>query len=52
MRWKPSIPKTPGMEKSCVMVTREEVIFFDTDCGGVVHNLAYLRMPQGFRNRG
>src|ERR1035437_1848398 len=24
--------------------TREEVMFFDTDCGAVVHNLAYLRM--------
>ncbi len=23
--------------------TREEVMFFDTDCGGVVHNIAYLR---------
>ena len=24
--------------------TREEVMFFDTDCGAVVHNIAYLRM--------
>ena len=23
-------------------VTREEVMFFDTDCGGVVHNLPLL----------
>lgn len=26
------------------LVTKEDVMFFDTDCGGVVHNLAYLRM--------
>jgi len=23
--------------------THEQVMFFDTDCGGVVHNIAYLR---------
>ena len=23
--------------------TEEEIMFFDTDCGGVVHNIAYLR---------
>jgi YbgC/YbaW family acyl-CoA thioester hydrolase len=34
-----------------VMVTREEVMFFDTDCGGVVHNLAYLRMIETCRTR-
>ncbi|MFM2198590.1 MAG: hypothetical protein RLZZ505_2022 [Verrucomicrobiota bacterium] len=33
------------------MVTREEVMFFDTDCGGVVHNLAYLRMIETCRTR-
>ena len=32
-------------------VTREEVMFFDTDCGGVVHNLAYLRMIETHRTR-
>lgn len=32
-------------------VTREEVMFFDTDCGGVVHNLAYLRMIETCRTR-
>ena len=30
-------------------VTHEEVMFFDTDCGGVVHNLAYLRMIETCR---
>ena len=33
------------------MMTREEVMFFDTDCGGVVHNLAYLRMIETCRTR-
>ncbi|MDP4625728.1 MAG: acyl-CoA thioesterase [Akkermansiaceae bacterium] len=33
------------------IVTREEVMFFDTDCGGVVHNLAYLRMIETCRTR-
>jgi YbgC/YbaW family acyl-CoA thioester hydrolase len=39
---------------SCAMPaleTREEVMFFDTDCGGVVHNLAYLRMIETCRTR-
>jgi YbgC/YbaW family acyl-CoA thioester hydrolase len=31
--------------------TQEEVMFFDTDCGGVVHNLAYLRMIETARTR-
>ena len=29
--------------------TEEEVMFYDTDCGGVVHNLAYLRMIEKCR---
>ena len=29
--------------------SREDVMFFDTDCGGVVHNLAYLRMIETCR---
>lgn len=33
------------------MQTREEVMFFDTDCGGVVHNIAYLRMIETCRTR-
>lgn len=33
------------------LITREEVMFFDTDCGGVVHNLAYLRMIETNRTR-
>jgi YbgC/YbaW family acyl-CoA thioester hydrolase len=31
--------------------TCEEVMFYDTDCGGVVHNLAYLRMIEKCRTR-
>lgn len=33
------------------IVTHEEVMFFDTDCGGVVHNIAYLRMIETARTR-
>ncbi|MGB0774249.1 MAG: acyl-CoA thioesterase [Akkermansiaceae bacterium] len=33
------------------MTTREEVMFFDTDVGGVVHNIAYLRMIETCRTR-
>src|SRR5687767_4374121 len=39
------MPATPSI------TTREEVMFFDTDCGGVVHNLAYLRMIETARTR-
>lgn len=31
--------------------TQEEVMFFDTDIGGVVHNIAYLRMIETARTR-
>ncbi len=31
------------------LTTHEEIMFFDTDCGGVVHNLAYLRMIETCR---
>lgn len=37
--------RTPHIE------THEEVMFFDTDCGGVVHNIAYLRMIETARTR-
>jgi len=40
------MPSTPPQ-----IETREEVMFFDTDCGGVVHNLAYLRMIETCRTR-
>jgi YbgC/YbaW family acyl-CoA thioester hydrolase len=30
-------------------VTQDEVMFYDTDVGGVVHNLAYLRMIERCR---
>ena len=32
-------------------ITYEEVMFFDTDIGGVVHNLAYLRMIETCRTK-
>ena len=31
--------------------TQDEVMFYDTDVGGVVHNLAYLRMIERCRTR-
>jgi 4-hydroxybenzoyl-CoA thioesterase/acyl-CoA thioester hydrolase len=31
--------------------THEQVMFFDTDCGGVVHNIAYLRWIETARTR-
>jgi YbgC/YbaW family acyl-CoA thioester hydrolase len=31
------------------MTTEEEVMFYDTDIGGVIHNLAYLRMIERCR---
>jgi YbgC/YbaW family acyl-CoA thioester hydrolase len=44
--------EAPRMDgNSNEMITREEVMFFDTDCGGVVHNLAYLRMIETCRTR-
>lgn len=39
------MPEKPKIE------TREEVMFFDTDCGGVVHNIAYLRFVETARTR-
>ncbi|MFD0893031.1 acyl-CoA thioesterase [Luteolibacter ambystomatis] len=39
------------MSERPTIETREEVMFFDTDCGGVVHNLAYLRMIETCRTR-
>lgn len=38
-------------DSSTTFETREEVMFFDTDCGGVVHNIAYLRMIETCRTR-
>lgn len=32
-------------------VQTNEVMFYDTDCGGVVHNLAYLRMIEECRTK-
>ena len=39
------------MQSIPTLETREEVMFFDTDCGGVVHNIAYLRMIETCRTR-
>ena len=39
----PGEPLTPTIE------IEQQVMFFDTDCGGVVHNLAYLRMIETAR---
>jgi len=39
------------MSKKPQIETREEVMFFDTDCGAVVHNLAYLRMIETCRTK-
>jgi YbgC/YbaW family acyl-CoA thioester hydrolase len=33
------------------IVTEEEVMFYDTDCGGVVHNIAYLRFIEKARTK-
>jgi YbgC/YbaW family acyl-CoA thioester hydrolase len=38
-------PNAPALE------TMEEVMFFDTDAGGVVHNIAYLRFIETCRTR-
>ena len=42
-------PPMPEVKPS--IETREEVMFFDTDCGAVVHNIAYLRMIETCRTR-
>lgn len=39
----PAAPSTPAIE------IEQQVMFFDTDCAGVVHNLAYLRMIETAR---
>lgn len=39
------------MSDTPTIETREQVMFFDTDCGGVVHNIAYLRMIETARTR-
>ena len=39
------------MNPELVFQTEDEVMFYDTDCGGVVHNLAYLRMIEACRTK-
>lgn len=39
------------MNATPTIESREEVMFFDTDCGGVVHNIAYLRFIETARTR-
>ena len=41
----------PDPDSVPTLQTREEVMFFDTDCGQVVHNIAYLRMIETCRTR-
>ena len=40
-----------GMNPELMFHTEDEVMFYDTDCGGVVHNLAYLRMIEACRTK-
>lgn len=45
-------PTEPGAVKPVpTIATEEEVMFFDTDVGGVVHNIAYLRFIETARTR-
>ena len=39
----------PGAPLMPTIEIEQQVMFFDTDCGGVVHNLAYLRMIETAR---
>ncbi|MBP7950057.1 MAG: acyl-CoA thioesterase [Verrucomicrobiales bacterium] len=39
------------MQPAPVIETTEEVMFYDTDCGGVVHNIAYLRFIEKTRTK-
>jgi len=41
----------PAMSETPAIHSEEEVMFFDTDCGGVVHNIAYLRFVETARTR-
>ena len=47
----PVTPADAGQSAMPKIETREEVMFFDTDCGGVVHNIAYLRFIETARTR-
>ena len=48
----PRLPLNRRMSEPLpTLETREEVMFFDTDCGQVVHNIAYLRMIETCRTR-
>jgi len=49
--WKRGEKGMMSSMKDFQMVTEEQVMFFDTDCGGVVHNLAYLRMIETCRTK-
>ena len=40
-----------GMNPELMFHTEDEVMFYDTDCGGVVHYLAYLRMFEACRSK-
>ncbi|MFT4549135.1 MAG: YbgC/YbaW family acyl-CoA thioester hydrolase [Verrucomicrobiales bacterium] len=44
-------PESANQSTKPSIETHEEVMFFDTDCGGVVHNIAYLRFIETARTR-
>ncbi|HYR58800.1 MAG TPA: acyl-CoA thioesterase, partial [Chthoniobacteraceae bacterium] len=39
----PSSPNTETASEAPTIATEVQVMFFDTDCAAVVHNIAYLR---------
>lgn len=46
-----AIPGNPAREIRLTAESESEVMFFDTDCGGVVSNIAYLRFFEVARTR-
>lgn len=42
---------TPLFTPEAPFSTSNQVMFYDTDCGGVVHNLAYLRWVEECRTK-
>jgi acyl-CoA thioester hydrolase len=46
-----SDPQSPALPATPRLVVPLEVYYFDTDAGGVVHNIAYLRMVEIARSQ-
>src|SRR5271163_4157995 len=42
-------PPRPRMSETPTIETETQVMFFDTDCAAVVHNIAYLRFIETAR---